>query len=173
MSPEHGARVSQIQRLIATPPCRSSRASRSTLQIAPDHCTAGADSAATDLARRASRAACAHRALCRAVDESLPTTSNMSVRSVKMQASQSRVTVSEESYSGDANSATAVGDSRVGGPRQGYQRADHVYCRLPRLTALRVSDRVVGGSYHFFCLVAEASAGTAATLVALRPWHDA
>src|SRR5256886_604298 len=97
----------------------------------------------------------------------------MSVRSVKMQASQSRVTVSEESYSGDANSATAVGDSRVGGPRQGYQRADHVYCRLPRLTALRVSDRVVGGSYHFFCLVAEASAGTAATLVALRPWHDA
>jgi len=36
-------------------------------EIAPDHCTAAADSAATDLARRASRAACAHRALCRAV----------------------------------------------------------------------------------------------------------
>src|SRR2546430_13967429 len=97
----------------------------------------------------------------------------MSVRSVKMQASQSRVTVSEESYSGDANSATAVGDSRVGGPRQGYQRADHVYCRLPRLTALRVSDRVVGGPYHSFCLVAEASPGTAAPPARSRPCPDA
>jgi len=43
------------------------RASRSARQIAPDHCTAGTDSAAADLARRASRAACAHRALYRAV----------------------------------------------------------------------------------------------------------
>ena len=176
MSPEHGARVSQIQRLIATPPVSLIRASRSARQIAPDAPRVQIPQRLSLRAVRVAQLALIGRC---AAQESRPDAVAIDdhFQHERAFSKDAGVAVTRHSFRRKLQRRREFSDCSwrqpCRWPETGLPTRGSCVLSPPRLTALRVSDRVVGGSYHFFCFVAEASAGTAATLVALRPWHDA
>jgi len=61
----------------------------------------------------------------------------------------------------------------VGSPRHQDLRADDVYGHGRTRLRCKYVDRLVGGFHRFFCFIAEALAGVAASFVALPLWRSA